>query len=173
RADHPQAFRPRLRALESHFPEHQHGAASGCVGGAQATAARLRLASAKVDRSRPRAAIRGDGGADPLPRGERQQAGAALPRAERVVASAGLPSPGPSGAPLARFFRPPDADGLAPTPAALSRLGESGARALAPLLDSPNSDPRYFALLAAGSLPYPDLVDGVLRGLFDHEPDIS
>ncbi|MBU8899085.1 FrgA protein [Corallococcus sp. M34] len=67
----------------------------------------------------------------------------------------------------------PEADELGPIPGALSRLGRSAAQALSPLLDSNDADTRYFALLTAGSLPFVELVDGVLRGLFDLEPDIS
>lgn len=67
----------------------------------------------------------------------------------------------------------PEADELGPIPGALSRLGRSAAQALGPLLDSNEPDTRYFALLTAGSLPFVELVDGVLRGLFDYEPDIS
>jgi len=67
----------------------------------------------------------------------------------------------------------PEADELGPIPAALSRLGRPAAQALAPLLDSADPDTRYFALLTAGNLAYVELVDGVLRGLFDFEPDIS
>ena len=69
----------------------------------------------------------------------------------------------------------PEADELGPIPGALARLGRAGAQALAlaPLLVSRDSDTRYFALLTAGNLPYPELVDGVLRGLFDDEPDLS
>lgn len=67
----------------------------------------------------------------------------------------------------------PEADELGPIPGAISRLGRPGAQALAPLLDSDDSDTRYLALLTAGNLPYPELVDGILRGLFDLEPDIS
>ncbi len=40
-------------------------------------------------------------------------------------------------------------------------------------LDAPDADTRYVALLTAGSLPYAELVPGVLRGLFDAEPDVS
>jgi hypothetical protein len=81
--------------------------------------------------------------------------------------------PGPSGWSRLPVVEPPGADELGPIPAALCALGQPGARALAPLLDSANSDTRYFALLAAGSLPYPEVVDGVLRGLFDLQPEIS
>lgn len=105
---------------------------------------------------------------------QRSEAMAELTRfPEESANKLALHFPGPSGWSRLPVFDPPEADELGPIPAALSRLGEAGARALAPLLDSRNSDTRYFALLAAGSLPYPDLVDGVLRGLFDLEPDIS
>lgn len=67
----------------------------------------------------------------------------------------------------------PEADELGPIAGALARLGRAGAQALGPLLDEDDADTRYLALLTAGSLPYPELVDGVLRGLFDLEPDIS
>ncbi len=67
----------------------------------------------------------------------------------------------------------PEADELGPIPGALSRLGRPAAQVLAPLMDSGDADTRYFALLTAGNLPYVELVDGVLRSLFDYEPDIS
>jgi hypothetical protein len=67
----------------------------------------------------------------------------------------------------------PSADELGPVPAALSRLSGAAARALAPLLSAPDVDVRYFALLTAGSLPFPELLDGVFRGAFDIEPDLS
>jgi HEAT repeat protein len=67
----------------------------------------------------------------------------------------------------------PEADELGPIPGALARLGRPAAQALAPLLDVDDPDIRYFALLTAGNLPFAELVDGVLRGLFDLEPDIS
>ena len=67
----------------------------------------------------------------------------------------------------------PEPDELGPIPGALSRLGRPAAAALAPLLDADDPDTRYFALLTAGSLPFPDLVPGVLRGLFDLEPEIA
>lgn len=67
----------------------------------------------------------------------------------------------------------PEADELGPIPGALSRLGRAGAEALAPLLEAEDGDTRYFALLTAGSLPYAELVGGILRGLFDYESDLS
>lgn len=81
--------------------------------------------------------------------------------------------PGPTAWSRLPVVELPEADELGPIPAALSRLGRPAAQALAPLLDSHDADTRYFALLTAGNLPYVELVDGVLRGLFDFEPDIS
>jgi hypothetical protein len=81
--------------------------------------------------------------------------------------------PGPTAWSRVPVQELPEPDELGPVPAALARLGPAGARALAPLLDTGTSDSRYVALLTAGSLPYPGLVPGVLRGLFDPEPDLS
>jgi len=81
--------------------------------------------------------------------------------------------PGPTAWSRLPVVELPEADELGPIPGALSRLGRPAAQALAPLLDSSDADTRYFALLTAGSLPFVELVDGVLRGLFDYEPDIS
>ncbi|WP_415835415.1 FrgA protein, partial [Corallococcus soli] len=81
--------------------------------------------------------------------------------------------PGPTAWSRLPVVELPEADELGPIPAALSRLGRPAAVALAPLLDSNDADTRYLALLTAGNLPYAELVDGVLRGLFDMEPDIS
>ncbi|WP_367303575.1 HEAT repeat domain-containing protein, partial [Corallococcus exiguus] len=81
--------------------------------------------------------------------------------------------PGPTAWSRLPVVELPEADELGPIPAALSRLGRPAALALAPLLDSNDADTRYLALLTAGNLPYAELVDGVLRGLFDMEPDIS
>jgi len=81
--------------------------------------------------------------------------------------------PGPTAWSRLPVMELPEADELGPVPGALARLGRPAAQALAPLLDADDSDTRYFALLTAGNLPYPELVDGVLRGLFDLEPDIS
>jgi HEAT repeat protein len=81
--------------------------------------------------------------------------------------------PGPTGWSRLPVVELPEPDELGPIPGALARLGQAGASAVAPLLDHPDSDTRYLALLTAGSLRYPDVVDGVLRGLFDYEPDIS
>lgn len=81
--------------------------------------------------------------------------------------------PGPTAWSRMPIQELPEADELGPIPGALSRLGRQGAQALAPLLDADDSDTRYLALLTAGNLPFPELVDGILRGLFDYEPDIS
>ena len=81
--------------------------------------------------------------------------------------------PGPTGWSRLPVVDLPEPDELGPIPGALARLGQAGASAIAPLLDHEDSDTRYLALLTAGSLRYPDVVDGVLRGLFDYEPDIS
>lgn len=81
--------------------------------------------------------------------------------------------PGPTAWSRLPVVELPEADELGPIPAALSRLGRPAARALAPLLDEQDADTRYFALLTAGNLPYAELVPGVVRGLFDLEPDIS
>jgi HEAT repeat protein len=81
--------------------------------------------------------------------------------------------PGPTGWSRLPVVELPEPDELGPRPGALARLGAVGATALSPLLDSADSDTRYLALLTAGSLRFDDVVDGVLRGLFDLEPDIS
>jgi len=88
----------------------------------------------------------------------------------RVLAQA---FPGPTAWSRLPVEELPAADELGPIPAALARLGRPGAGALAPLLDAPAVDTRYFALLTAGSLPFPELVPGVLRGLFDLVPELS
>ncbi len=67
----------------------------------------------------------------------------------------------------------PDADELGPIPGALVRLGRPAAQVLVPRLDADSTDTRYFAILTAGGLPFAELVPGVLRGLFDLEPDLS
>src|SRR6185295_50505 len=81
--------------------------------------------------------------------------------------------PGPTAWSRLPLVDLPEADELGPIPGALARLGRPAAQALAPLLDAADTDTRYFAMLTAGNLPYPELVDGVLRGLFDLDPDIS
>ncbi|HLM69266.1 MAG TPA: HEAT repeat domain-containing protein, partial [Longimicrobium sp.] len=96
---------------------------------------------------------------------------ARTPEASARVLAANFP--GPTAWSRLPVVDLPEADELGPIPAALSRLGRPAAQALAPLLDSADPDTRYFALLTAGNLAYVELVDGVLRGLFDFEPDIS
>lgn len=81
--------------------------------------------------------------------------------------------PGPSAWSRLPVQELPAPDELGPVPAGLARLGAAGARALVRFLDAPEADTRYVALLTAGSLPYPELVPGVLRGLFDPEPDVA
>jgi len=81
--------------------------------------------------------------------------------------------PGPTARSRRPVFELPRAEELGPIPAALAFLGKPAATALAPLLDSKNLDTRYFALLTAGSLAYPELLDGVFRALFAPEPEIS
>jgi HEAT repeat protein len=81
--------------------------------------------------------------------------------------------PGPSAWSRVAVQELPAPDELGPVPAGLARLGLAGARALVRFLDAPEADVRYVALLTAGSLPHSELVPGVLRGLFDPEPDVS
>ncbi|HMK71707.1 MAG TPA: HEAT repeat domain-containing protein, partial [Myxococcaceae bacterium] len=81
--------------------------------------------------------------------------------------------PGPTAWSRVRVQELPEADELGPVPGALARLGRMAAVALAPLLDAPSSDTRYFALLTAGRLPFSELVPGVLRGVFDGEPEVA
>jgi hypothetical protein len=90
--------------------------------------------------------------------------------AARVLAAA---FPGPTAWSRALVQELPEADELGPIPGALVRLGRAGASALAPLLDAPSADTRYFALLASGNLPFPEVVPGVLRGIFDLIPELS
>ncbi len=105
---------------------------------------------------------------------ERSMAMMELMKAPDVSAQAlATAFPGPTGWSRLPVVELPEPDELGPIPGALARLGQAGALAIAPLLDHPDSDTRYLALLTAGSLRYPDVVDGVLRGLFDYEPDIS
>jgi len=81
--------------------------------------------------------------------------------------------PGPSAWSRAPVQELPSPEELGPVPAGLARLGAAGARSLARFLDSPDPDIRYVALLTAGNLPHAELVPGVLRGLFDPEPDVA
>jgi hypothetical protein len=81
--------------------------------------------------------------------------------------------PGPSAGSRVPVQELPAPDELGPVPAGLARLGAAGARALVRFLDAPQAEVRYVALLTAGSLPHAELVPGVLRGLFDPEPDVS
>jgi HEAT repeat protein len=105
---------------------------------------------------------------------ERARAVAELARTPEASAKALTESfPGPTAWSRLPVSELPEADELGPIPGAMARLGRPAAQALASLLDVDDSDTRYFALLTAGNLPFPELVDGVLRALFDLEPDIS
>ena len=55
--------------------------------------------------------------------------------------------PGPTGWSRLPVVELPEPDELGPIPGALARLGQAGALAVAPLLDHPDSDTRYLALL--------------------------
>jgi hypothetical protein len=90
--------------------------------------------------------------------------------ASRILAHA---FPGPTAWSRVPVQELPEADELGPIPGALVRLGRPGASALATLLDAPSADTRYFALLTAGNLVFPEVVPGVLRGVFDLVPDLS
>jgi hypothetical protein len=97
-----------------------------------------------------------------------------LTRAPEAAARAlGAQFPGPSAWSRSPVLELPSPEELGPVPAGLARLGAAGARSLSRFLDSPDADIRYVALLTAGNLPHPELVPGVLRGLFDPEPDVA
>ena len=81
--------------------------------------------------------------------------------------------PGPTGWSRRPVSELPDADELGPIPGALARLEADGAAALAPLFTSSDSNTRYLALLTSGSMRRPELLDGVMAGLFDLDPDVS
>jgi hypothetical protein len=110
-------------------------------------------------------------GPDPAERDTAMHELAKTPEASAAVLARAFP--GPSGWSRLPVVELPEPAELGPIPNALARLGHAGALALAPLLDASDSDTRYLALLTAGSLRYPEVIDGVLRGLFDLEPDIS
>ncbi|HVP62615.1 MAG TPA: FrgA protein [Myxococcaceae bacterium] len=106
--------------------------------------------------------------------GARAAAISELTRAPDAAARAlGAQFPGPTAWSRVPVQELPAPDELGPVPAGLARLGAAGARALARFLDAPEADTRYVALLTAGTLPFPELVPGVLRGLFDPEPDVA
>jgi hypothetical protein len=110
-------------------------------------------------------------GADPAQRARAMAEFSRTPEpAARVLASA---FPGPTAWAFVPVQELPEADELGPIPGALVRLGRPGASALASLLDAPSVETRYFALLTAGNLPYPEVVPGVLRGVFDLVPELS
>ncbi len=110
-------------------------------------------------------------GTEPAERARAMAELARTPEASaRVLARA---FPGPTAWSRASVEELPDADELGPVPGALVRLGRAGASALATLLDAPSAETRYFALLTAGHLVFPEVVTGVLRGLFDLVPELS
>ncbi|HZH02174.1 MAG TPA: HEAT repeat domain-containing protein [Myxococcaceae bacterium] len=110
-------------------------------------------------------------GPDPAPRARAMAELAQSPEASARQLAAIFP--GPTAWSRLPVMELPEADELGPVPAALARLGRAGAQALRPLLDSSDVDVRYLALLTAGNLPYSELIEGVLRSLFDFEPDIA
>lgn len=81
--------------------------------------------------------------------------------------------PGPTGWSRRAVAELPDPDELGPVPGALARLGDAGASALAPLLASTDSTTRYLALLTAGSVRHPSVLDGVWAALFDLDHEVS
>jgi HEAT repeat protein len=92
---------------------------------------------------------------------------------ELAAPTLGQAFPGPTGwsrRPVVEF---PEPDELGPVAGALARMGKAGAEALTPLLASKDSGTRYLALLTAGSVRYPEVLDGVWAGLFDLEADVS
>lgn len=81
--------------------------------------------------------------------------------------------PGPTGWARLPVSEVPTPDELGPIPGVLARLGEAGCRPLTRLLTHEDSTIRYFALLTAANMPFPEVVPGVYRSLFDPEPDVS
>ncbi len=67
----------------------------------------------------------------------------------------------------------PTAEELGPIPAALVRLGPAAAQALRPLLEHPDIDIRYFAVLTAGRTPSPELLTAVGQRIFDRHPVVA
>lgn len=67
----------------------------------------------------------------------------------------------------------PMAEELGPIPAALARLGAPAAQALRPLLEHPDIDIRYFAVLTAGSLGSPELLTPVGERVFDRHAVVA
>ncbi len=79
--------------------------------------------------------------------------------------------------PLSRARLPvselPSPEELGPIPLALSRIGAGAARALAPLLQHKDVDLRYFAILTAGRLPSPFVVNQLAERVFDRHPVVA
>jgi hypothetical protein len=105
---------------------------------------------------------------------ERAKAMAELARAPEIAAAVLVARfPGP----LLRARLPvtglPTPEELGPVPGALARLEAPAAQALVPLLESRDTDIRYFALLTAGGLPSPVLVAPTGAHVFDHHPLVA
>ncbi len=81
--------------------------------------------------------------------------------------------PGPTSWSRGRVLALPAPHELGPIPGMLSELAAAGARALCPLLDSPELETRYRALLTAGRFRASEFIPALRRALFDPEPDIS
>lgn len=92
---------------------------------------------------------------------------------EQASAALARVFPGPSAWSRTEVADLPESDELGPVPGALARLGDAGANALAPLLDTQDVDARYLALLTAGTMRHPVHLDGMLRGIFDPEPTVA
>ena len=92
---------------------------------------------------------------------------------EIAAPALGRAFPGPTGWSRRTVVDLPEPDELGPVPGALARMETDGAQALAPLLASTQPETRYLAMLTAGGLRHPEVLDGVWAGLFDLEPDVS
>ena len=135
--------------------------------------ARAKHASPAAARFRPdfAALLRTLTGPDPDQRAQVLEELARFPQAaaDKLI----LHFPGPTAWSRLPVVELPHAEELGPIPGALAFLGEPAATALAPLLDSKDLDTRYFALLTAGSLASPELLDGIFRALLAPEAAIS
>lgn len=108
---------------------------------------------------------------DPTARGDALATLLATPEIAAAALVARFPGP------IARGRGPvtelPSADELGPIPAAIAKLGQAGARALSPLLTHVDVDTRYYAVLAAGSLPFEILVAPVFQRTLDAHPVVA
>lgn len=93
------------------------------------------------------------------------------PAASAVALSRAFP--GPTQFPVTVVSHLPDADELGPVPGALARLGRHGAKVLIPLLNSTNSETRYFAFLSAGKLMTRELASIVVAAFFDDSNEVA